>query len=118
MPSRVWQPADALAFRCPVEAVGTLRPASEVLDAIPPALPEPGEMRTRAMLALLRLAESGDGFAAVRAAELLLSQLGQQPTVNRVREPWETGTRYTPPAGGLPELREGGQPGIDGPDLQ
>jgi hypothetical protein len=118
MPSRVWTTSDALAFRCPVESVGDLKPApliaAEVLDPAPLALPSPQELRARALRALLRLAEEGTGFAAVSAAKELLSHLPPEPQQAPQAEPWLTGTRYAPAREGLPELRE---PALNPPDL-
>lgn len=109
MPSRVWMPADALAFRCPVESVGTLIPASEVLPASPMGLPPLQELERRVLLALLRLAEEGSGMAAVEASKELLSHCraaaAPVPTAAPL-ETWLTGTRYTPAADGLPEARD------------
>ena len=67
-----WTPADALAFRCSVEQVGTLKPA--------PVSGAPGQdlsdlaraYAPRALRALARIAESSDSRAGVDAARLLL----------------------------------------------
>lgn len=75
MPSRVWSPADALALRCPVESVGYLIPASVpdvVLDRVRPSLPDVGEIQSRTVAALLRIAEHESAHHALRACETLL----------------------------------------------
>ncbi len=98
MPSRVWLPSDALAFRCDVADVGTLAPAVEVLDPLPPALPEPQELKQRALAALLRIAESVDTRAGVDAAVALLDHVSRETPSQTTppAEPWLTGTRYRP----------------------
>lgn len=70
-----WTPADALAFRCSVEEVGTLRPR-EPLPVIAGERPDVTEARlyaVRAMRALARLAE-GEGRTALEAAKAILDR--------------------------------------------
>jgi hypothetical protein len=68
-----WTPADALAFRCSVEQVGTLKPA-EVLPSGESGISDLARAYApRALRALARVAEEGSGRPAVEAARLLLA---------------------------------------------
>jgi hypothetical protein len=73
-----WTPADALAFRCSVQAVGTLKPAATDAPLGNPELREDvAEARRyapRAFRALVRIMEAGDTRAALEAARELLSR--------------------------------------------
>lgn len=76
-----WTPADALAFRCSVEQVGTLRPLStEPVAQVSTLRPDVAEARLyaqRAMRALARIMESGESRASLEAArEILLRAYG------------------------------------------
>lgn len=71
-----WTPADALAFRCPPEAVGQLRPQTTVAPVVSGERPDVTEARlyaARAMRALARLAE-GEGRTALEAARTILDR--------------------------------------------
>jgi hypothetical protein len=69
----VWTLDDALARRCLVEHVGTLREPQDVLDALP--VPERARERmvAFALAQLCRIAQ-GDNRAAVQACEFLLAR--------------------------------------------
>lgn len=96
-----WTPADALAFRCPPEMVGQLRPREP-----PPVVlgerPDQTAARLyadRAMRALARLAE-GDGRTALEAARTILDR-AYGPAL------------APPPAAGAPALPEPEEPWPD-----
>ncbi len=77
-----WTPADALAFRCSVAEVGTLRPecAALPLDAAPmdaalrPDVADARRYAPRAMRALVRIMESDAPAAALGAAREILAR--------------------------------------------
>ncbi len=116
-----WTPADALAFRCSVEQVGTLKPAQ--------VSGEPGQALSdlarayapRALRALARIAESSDSRAGVDAARLLLElAYPPAPQAAPLPEPQEpepapdylTGQRLSyqnPPGQCLPMQHQPGQ---------
>jgi len=75
-----WTPADALALRCPVAAVGTLRPAAPRGES-PAGIREDVDLARahapRALRALVRIMEAGESRASLEAAkELLLRAYG------------------------------------------
>jgi len=67
-----WTPADALAFRCSVEQVGTLKPAPELPSGESGIHDLARAYAPRALRALARIAEEADTRAAVEAARTLL----------------------------------------------
>lgn len=73
-----WMPADALAFRCSVEQVGTLKPSdAQPVNPDSNLRPDVAEARLhapRAMRALVRIMESGETRAALEAAREILSR--------------------------------------------
>ena len=83
-----WQPQDALEFRCPPEAVGTLRPGDAV--PVPQGASDLQRMALayapRAMRALARLAE-GEGRAAVLAAQAILAYAYPAPAPGAAPSP-------------------------------
>jgi len=74
-----WTLDDALALRCPVEAVGTLRPASQVVGpALEPTQTTRERMVAFALAHLCRIAQ-GDDRAAVDACRELLTRCAPPP---------------------------------------
>lgn len=72
-----WTPADALAFRCSVEQVGTLKPREVAQPGNPGLRDDVAEARLyapRALRALARVMEEGTGRAAVEAAREVLAR--------------------------------------------
>lgn len=72
-----WTPADALAFRCSVEQVGTLRPIAHPVNPDSSVRADQAEARLhapRAMRALVRIMESGETRAALEAAKEVLAR--------------------------------------------
>lgn len=68
-----WTPADALAFRCTVAQVGTLKPAAELPGQESGIQDLARAYAPRALRALARIAEDSDTRAGVDAAALLLA---------------------------------------------
>lgn len=93
-----WTPEDALAFRCTIAQVGTLKPA--VSDSSPDSPRADVDLARayapRAMRALARIMENGDNRAAVEAArEILLRAYG--PALPQVPAPAPVAPVDTPP---------------------
>jgi hypothetical protein len=98
-----WTPADALAFRCPPDKVGQLRPAP---DAVALAGERPDQTAARlyadrAMRNLARLSE-GEGKVALEAARTILERaygpaLGPAPQAVNTPEPQGADPRALPP---------------------
>lgn len=107
MPSRVWSPADALAFRCPVDSVGFVAP-HDVMDPAPPPLPLGEEVQRRAVFALLRMAEQCDGRVSLEAARELLRLYPIAAPASGLPDWVRPGVRYAP--AGVDALEENGRP--------
>lgn len=92
-----WTPADALAFRCTVAEVGTLKPPIAQLGntGLRDDVAEARRYAPRALRALARIMEESNGRAAVEAARELLSRA------------YGPVARPEPPAPALPQLEEG-----------
>lgn len=70
-----WMPADALALRCSVAQVGTVKPYSAAQAYGATSARELAQLcAPRAIRALLRIAESAQGLASVYAARELLDR--------------------------------------------
>jgi len=84
LPSLLWLPEDALARRCRVEDVGTLRAALPGIDAPPGTRVDQAGAQQLAPLALLHLARlaAGDGRAAVEACRELLARAYGPPAAS------------------------------------
>jgi len=76
VPALVWLPEDALALRCSVEEVGTLRPDVDVLERLGPGREDQQLARRYAPLAVAHLARlaAGEGRSAVAACLALLER--------------------------------------------
>jgi hypothetical protein len=88
----IWTPADALAFRCTLEEVGSLRAsdAAPVLAGRADADLARG-YAPRALRALARIMEASDGRAAVDAAREILSR-AYGPALASASAPTSAGT--------------------------
>lgn len=79
----VWTPSDALALRCPVELVGTLR---HDLDSPGPESDLAKQRLAAFALAQLARLAQGEGRAAVDAARLLLERCA--PAIGGAPQDW------------------------------
>jgi hypothetical protein len=80
-----WTPQDALAFRCTVAQVGTLKPLQDAqgigADGLRTDVALARSYAPRALRALVRVMETEGGYAAVQAArEILLRAYGPPQT--------------------------------------
>jgi|KBSMisStandDraft_5_1062788.scaffolds.fasta_scaffold00198_36 hypothetical protein len=76
VPALVWLPEDALALRCSVEEVGTLRPDVDVLERLQTGREDQQLARRYAPLAVAHLARlaAGEGRSAVSACLAILDR--------------------------------------------
>lgn len=105
-----WTPADALAFRCSVGQVGTLKPAapSTPCDAgsadLREDVAEARRYAPRALRALVRIMEAGESRAALEAARELLTRAYGPPLAQAPERPPLPGPQEAEPS---PEWLDG-----------
>jgi hypothetical protein len=75
----IWTTDDALALRCPVEAVGTLRETQEVIEGRAVPAPAGARIASFALAHLCRIAQGWD-HAAVAACRELLARCPPEPS--------------------------------------
>jgi len=88
VPALIWLPEDALALRCSVEEVGTLRPGAEVLERLQTGREDQQLARRYAPLAMAHLARlaAADGRSAVSACIAILDR-AYGPSMAYQRDP-------------------------------